>query len=201
MGRMSNYAIALQESLGTGEPKVVSPRNRRGERLMHTPTLVILGDAEYDTSPPDIVSGVAEALEPTGDGLKWDWYQIGGRWTGLFDGYRPDDDSKLMETCTWCDGTGKRNDSRCNGCDGTGKRTKWPTDWPIRPMADSIPCAKLTQDHLDTCCAVVVNGYWHSSERYEPWQGAGSMLQPQEMPPVDWLQTIGLVAVIVDCHN
>ena len=166
---------------------------------MHMPALVILGDAEYDTSPPDIVSGVADALEPTGDSLEWDWYQIGGRWTGLFDGYTPEDDPDLMETCRLCDGAGTRGDAQCNGCDGTGTRTAWPTSWPLR-VADSIPCAKLTQDHLDACCAVVVNRRWYASERYEPWQDV-EVFQPQEMPPVDWLQTAGLVAVIVDCHN
>lgn len=37
---------------------------------------------------------VQEAMGPSEEsgGGFWDWYQIGGRWTGTFDGYDPDTD-------------------------------------------------------------------------------------------------------------
>lgn len=33
-----------------------------------------------------------EFLEPYGDGDVWDWYVIGGRWSGTLDNYSPEDD-------------------------------------------------------------------------------------------------------------
>jgi hypothetical protein len=79
------------------------------------------------------------------DGL-WDWYQIGGRWTGTFDGYDPETDPANLETCQLCGGTGRRDDELarqwrasgewsqdfgCNGCNG-GKKVAWPTQWKFR---------------------------------------------------------------------
>lgn len=81
---------------------------------------------------------------------KWDWYSIGGRWTGfLAPEYKPDQDPDNIEVCTLCKGSGTRPDmpifaegahplkdapirheaAKCNGCDGKGKRVKWPTSW------------------------------------------------------------------------
>ncbi len=73
---------------------------------------------------------------------KWDWWQIGGRWTGLLTpAYDPTEDPANKETCLLCQGTGMRNDEigqnfrlknpdyKCNGCDGAGIKTKWPTSW------------------------------------------------------------------------
>lgn len=72
---------------------------------------------------------------------KWDWYSIGGRWSGMLSGYDPDADLANQETCDMCQGGGLRNDRlglqaraedpsyTCNGCDGKGRRTKWPTQW------------------------------------------------------------------------
>lgn len=65
----------------------------------------------------------------------WDWYQIGGRWTGSKDKYNPEHDSNNIITCRFCHGTGKRTDMEgqngCNVCHGTGKELKWPTEWAI----------------------------------------------------------------------
>lgn len=88
----------------------------------------------------------------------WDWWQIGGRFTGSHDGYDPVDDPRNVETCSTCNGTGFRSDAlglncrrenpsyTCNGCgkqqdDGTwthgrygaGKRLKWSTEWAEHP--------------------------------------------------------------------
>src|SRR5258706_5833810 len=67
-------------------------------------------------------------------GTKWDWWQVGGRWTGmLIPHYDPSEDERNKETCTLCKGTGKRADmtdqEKCNGCNGTGISKKWPTSW------------------------------------------------------------------------
>lgn len=63
----------------------------------------------------------------------WDFWSIGGRWSGLISGYEPDKDPANIETCRLCGGSGTRRDmvvaNGCNGCRGTGKRVKWPTQW------------------------------------------------------------------------
>lgn len=84
----------------------------------------------------------------------WDWYQIGGRWSGHFarDDYDPEKDRRNWETCDICGGTGQRGapgtmleaegpcvkDGKpyCNGCSQhfqytgeVGVRVKWRTQW------------------------------------------------------------------------
>lgn len=73
------------------------------------------------------VDHVAAALAPWYEGGDpagwWDWYQIGGRWTGHLSDYDPRDDPANTRPCRTCSGTG------CNACRGTGMETLWPTMW------------------------------------------------------------------------
>lgn len=41
---------------------------------------------------------------------KWDWYTVGGRWTGENSEYEPVTDPENYESCSMCGGTGKRRD-------------------------------------------------------------------------------------------
>lgn len=72
------------------------------------------------------------------DGSRWDWYQVGGRFTGLLTGYDPYTDPANQETCEICAGSGIRPGGKeqfgeewfkgcngCNGCHGTGKRVAY----------------------------------------------------------------------------
>jgi hypothetical protein len=89
----------------------------------------------------DVDELVAQAMAPFEAEL-WDWYQIGGRYTGFLSGYDPWSDPALLEPCPFCDGSGLRDDAvgraartedpayTCNGCDGGGEQRLWPTDWP-----------------------------------------------------------------------
>lgn len=78
---------------------------------------------------------VMKVVRRTNPDSKWDWYIIGGRYSGKFElGYDPEKDPANIETCDLCGGTGIRNDSvvqnkECNGCHGEGRRVKWPTLW------------------------------------------------------------------------
>ena len=85
---------------------------------------------------------VIKIVERTNKSAKWDWWQIGGRYTGMFKPqYDPGRDPENQETCSLCKGTGKRDDElgrdrrredpsfSCNSCGGTGKSQKWPTEW------------------------------------------------------------------------
>lgn len=119
---------------------------------------------------------VAEVLAPYSDGKEWDWYQIGGRWTGTLDGYDPETDPT-----------------------GTGKHVAWPTQWKAH-KGDLAPIGILTEEHLTKFYAYCVEGYgWIGSERYMPW--ATDKFQKQEMPSLDWLRQNGKFVAVVDCHN
>jgi hypothetical protein len=87
---------------------------------------------------------------------QWDWYQVGGRWTGLLDGYDPEKDPANLKTCYLCSGTGIRPDGKeqfgedwfkstngCNGCQGKGKSVAWPTSWEARPADYRYPIRDL----------------------------------------------------------
>jgi hypothetical protein len=120
--------------------------------MSHACALVLIDETEgiggrraFDTDGAgNVESQVAELMEPgneeRGQDGWWDWYQIGGRFTGTFDGYDPEKDPENAERCDTCGGTGKRPGglqqfgpewvkqmNGCNGCKGTGQRTKWPT--------------------------------------------------------------------------
>jgi len=76
---------------------------------------------------------------------QWDWYEIGGRWTGMYSDYDPYKDPANQEVCWLCNGSGIREDwatvnedgtktfkdkwaekcNGCNGCSGTGQRVKF----------------------------------------------------------------------------
>lgn len=125
---------------------------------MHYSNLVIVDKKSAQT---DLKLSVESAMGPhEEDGGFWDWYQIGGRWTGILDGYDPSTDPRNQEKCNLCDGTGKRKDIQCvngcNGCEGTGIAEKWPTQWAEHP-GDVMPVKNLTQEQLDKFFRVVVN--------------------------------------------
>ncbi len=87
----------------------------------------------------------------------WDWWQIGGRWTGAHDKYHPETDPANIEVCKYCGGTGTRRDMKvangCNGCHGTGKFVKWPTEWVFHQ--DDIVNVKDVSDEL-SCHALIL---------------------------------------------
>lgn len=139
----------------------------------------------------------------------WDWYQIGGRWSGSLTGYKPEDDPKNKETCHLCNGTGQRKDSNpdqmkacngCNGCDGTGIRQKWPTQWakyegdiqPVQQINGFTPFAIVTPE-----------GEWIQSGKMG-WWGVAS----DEKDADAWEKEAAAIfkkykestAVLVDCH-
>lgn len=84
---------------------------------------------------------VVKVVRRTNPNAKWDWYQVGGRWSGFFTGVNPAEDPRNQEICFLCGGTGRRDDEiarerrrlnpdyTCNGCGGEGISTKWPTQW------------------------------------------------------------------------
>jgi hypothetical protein len=184
---------------------------------MHYCNLVIVKRKGRDVSEPfDLEAAVAQAMGPHEDqGGFWDWYQIGGRWTGTFDGYDPDTDPNNILICDLCLGTGKRKDmdvaNGCNGCSGTGKMVTWPTQWGLHP-GDIIPVDHLTEDHLSKKFYRIVTPHGcYQEERYEPW--AEEKFAKLSMPTLKWLleefagdepqyeKGAEYIAVIVDNHD
>lgn len=154
---------------------------------------------------------------------EWDWWQIGGRWTGVWSGYDPEKDPANIESCWLCQGTGFRDDENarkwradgtwdpeygCNGCESKGQRTKWPTQW-ARHQRDAITAeaflAGLDAEGEPTYRlphTLVSPGSWQEKESYNAETGTF----PQDP---DWTGTIrttlekypGAALVIVDYHR
>lgn len=87
---------------------------------------------------------------------QWDFWSLGGRWSGVWSDYEPKKDPANHEPCWLCAGTGLRNDYlgqearaqnpdyTCNGCSEgprPGVALKWPTQWAPREDANVIPVA------------------------------------------------------------
>ena len=183
-----------------------------GIEIMHYGILAIV-ERPDEITKDTIESAVSSVMEPTRD-QNWDWFMVGGRWTGSLDGFDPE--IAYQEVCDLCGGTGDRathrgepkdhqHPSGCNGCLGKGTRTTWPTSWPFR-LGDVLPVEQLTAEHVDKFYAVVVSGYgqWFGVERYEPWHDeiTGRFIRTDK-PPIEWLKKDhgSYLAVVVDCHN
>ena len=173
---------------------------------MHFANLVIVA-CNDDRS---LEEKVAETMGPTSDfnskdgGGFWDWYQIGGRWSGIFDGYDPTKDEQNTEVCQSCRGTGRSTSGKlhCIPCDGKGRVVKWPTEW-ARHNGDVMPIDRLTREQVIRFYRVVTPREVFESERYEPWCEEGeSNFQKQQLPSADWLKTefAGYLCVVVDNH-
>lgn len=112
--------------------------------MSHAAILVSPTAERIKESNGDIEQAVAWEMQPFDendecfrDGSRWDWYVIGGRFTGKLSTYDPYVDEANMETCWLCRGTGIRPNGReefgeewfkacngCNGCSGKGKTVK-----------------------------------------------------------------------------
>lgn len=172
--------------------------------MSHYSNLVIIEQTS------DVEAAVKAAMGPHEEqGGFWDWYQIGGRWTGALDGYDPELDPRNIEVCDLCLGTGVRKDmtvhNGCNGCDGKGKRAKWPTQF-AKHEGDIMPIESLTEAaYSDKFFRVITpRGRVFGGENYMPWKAdVQEMFQCLENPPLAWLKEEykGHLVVVVDNHS
>lgn len=143
---------------------------------------------------------------------QWDWWVVGGRWTGSFTpDYDPAEDPRNIETCWICKGTGKRDDElgkeerkrnpayTCNGCDGKGKSVKFsyaPHNGDVMP-ASEVPSS------VTPFSIVTPDGEWHEKGEMG-WFGCVS----DEKEEGVWKKTVkklfkkhaDCLAVVVDYH-
>jgi hypothetical protein len=157
--------------------------------MSHASVIVALSPQDIEAAD-SILDAVAfqmdtfkEGSELFADGSRWDWYQVGGRYTGTFDGYDPETDPANIVSCEICQGTGLRNDQlgrdhrllnpeyTCNGCDGAGQRVEWPTQW-VEHAGDITTRANATElvgeDRL-TAYAFLRNREWRERSRLGWW--------------------------------
>jgi hypothetical protein len=90
----------------------------------------------------------------------WDWYVIGGRWTGYLDGYEPHKDPANWEPCAFCDEPGVRYASGvhpqtgepwCNGCSNHrqyGCPPGFRVSWGFRPHEGDVLPARTAYEIL-----------------------------------------------------
>ena len=178
---------------------------------MHASCLVVLPAAAGDM----IEEAVRAVMEPYNEENHrcgwWDWYQIGGRWTGSLDGYDPETDPEKQETCDLCSGTGKRpgaleefgaewyaSVNGCNGCHGKGMRTMWPTQWPQRD-GDCQPVEKVPVDFIPHS---MIDSDGYASHR-TVWSGHAILEDEkwEEHFRKALSHEAGNLAVIVDYHS
>lgn len=122
---------------------------------MHYSCIVLI-DRDVDTD-----TAVEEAMAPFEEHYSydeqayvgfWDWYQIGGRWTGTFNPlYDPEQDSRNRHPCKYCEATGIRNDAIvkgvCNVCRGTGKHLVSAIEWvPFAGDRQPVPVILSADD-------------------------------------------------------
>jgi hypothetical protein len=123
---------------------------------------------DIDATIADIMAPYDENNPTKGKKPFWDWFQIGGRWTGEHDGYNPREDIRNLEVCKYCNATGKRTDLgskpvKCNACEGKRVMVKLKL---ARYKGDIVPVEKIS-DKLD-CYTLIVRGKPIHRER---WNG------------------------------
>jgi hypothetical protein len=76
--------------------------------VTHFATLVLVpqGTSEIESKVAELLAPYDENDEWGRDGSRWDWWVIGGRFTGMLDGYKPWEDEANYEPCRFCEGTG-----------------------------------------------------------------------------------------------
>lgn len=132
--------------------------------MSHASLIVALSPADIGAAG-NINAAIAHQMAPFdedgewgGEGSRWDWWSIGGRYTGKFSepGYLPHLDPKNFKQCWLCNGGGLRNDAlglehrrtdptyTCNGCGGTGRMLNHAGDW--RDVGNVITRAELTEE-------------------------------------------------------
>lgn len=142
---------------------------------------------------------------------KWDWWKLGGRWTGALDGYEPWKDPLNLERCDLCGGTGVRRDEIarshgqivgvigvdycvgeedhprkgqrgwCNGCDGRGMRVKFSYE---EHDGDIQLASDITNEALEKrmpYAVVTPDGEWWNQGKMGWWG-----ISRDDMKDEDW---------------
>lgn len=144
---------------------------------------------------------------------KWDWWTIGGRWTGSISGFDAYNAPENQERCDGCFGTGIRPGGReefgeewfkgtngCNGCKGTGKRAKWT----LNDHDGDIQLVENVKKDFVPFAIIDADGKWYEKGEMG-WFGVSSGDKKEKVWDDQAKKLIiknheKSYAVIVDCH-
>ncbi|GAA1578865.1 hypothetical protein [Leucobacter aridicollis] len=134
------------------------------------------GDEPFEKRLAAVLAPHKEGVE--GGSELWDWWILGGRWSGRLSGYDPYTDPVNQKRCWLCQGTKFRNDElgkreralnpeyTCNGCGGTGLMTVHESEFV--PHAGNVAkfgaLSKEMQPHV-----LIANG---QVVQMEAWTGS-----------------------------
>lgn len=144
---------------------------------------------------------------------KWDWWTIGGRWTGkLLIGYDPVNDIFNYEKCWICGGSGTRPDGNysdsdtfartptaaghrvigegCNACGGTGWALKFPTKFDN--VGNHLRISELNWDAIREETKKKIDKFW------EEWQ---ALCDGKEFDHFDGPRDTALDLGLIECKN
>lgn len=176
---------------------------------------IVLADSESEVE--ELLAPYDEA-DPTATRPKWDWWVIGGRFSGALDNYDPTSNPDNFETCKYCEGGvvtaaivkkfpayARSLGKTCAQCSGSTKVLKFSSDW-VKHDNDVMPATAVNLSTMRWLPGVLVtpDGEWHQSADVG-WFGSTS----GEMEPVEWTAEFivewnkhkeGRMAYLVDFH-
>ena len=162
---------------------VAKTRRRRKEaqqQAMHYSILVILPKDVRPKTVEEVQTAVGGALGRWRDSDRFDWYQVGGRWTGALSEYKPEEDPSNADP------------SRSGGA-------KWPTSWaPFE--GDCQPTSRVTPEMADRFYGYVLPDppVWRD---WEEWDGRTFVRVPSWDICAALRDHPGHFAVVVDVHR
>jgi hypothetical protein len=124
--------------------------------------VVVPATATYDDCDKLVTEAMAKFREEWSDDEHtgfWDWWVIGGRYTGVWTpDYEPRKDPRNItdETCHWCKGNGIQDrevfgykaGEECGNCLGSGKEPAWslaPHEGDLRPVQYVLDLAAASE--------------------------------------------------------
>ena len=191
--------------------------------MTHFPVIVMVpGDADVDAAVAKQLQPFDENGEWGRDGSRWDWWQIGGRFSGLLSpGYDPAKDPANIEDCDFCDATGTVAEATgasypawrdlvgkpCPNCGASGKALKFTSEWAERRDLNARPVGDVPWSELQYLPAILTpDGTWH--EQVEGGYGMFAIERGPKKADDAWAtEALALtqanpdaIAVLVDCH-
>jgi hypothetical protein len=187
--------------------KAIEPLNKLKRRLFSNHPMARKPDPACSEC-----GGTGKYRTTTNPNGKWDWWAVGGRWTGVFTPeYDPEKDPRNLEKCNLCEGTGTRRmpvpsdpgwkpkEGECNGCGGTGQMVKSKL---VAHDGNVMPVSKVPRD-VFPFCIVTPDAAWHEKGD----MGAFGMASNEKDEDVWHEKCSGLLkrhedclAVVVDYH-
>jgi hypothetical protein len=128
---------------------------------------------------------------------KWDWWRIGGRFTGdLVTDYDPETDPANLEICPACIGPRARYETaQCVNCNGTGISAKDYPEWREFER-DILLAAEVRRDAL-TYALLTPDGVWQERDHRPYWEEDPAIVRAVRAALEQYADH---TVALVDCH-